>query len=83
MKESKPAITMTQKDYSLLFNFTIKLTQAGHISVEHSHIKPEEFKEVMDKWNKSYENTEVFVSLLDYLSTHVSDMERDIRKILN
>ena len=83
MKESKPAITMAQKDYSLLFNFTIKLTQAGHISVEHSHIKPEEFKEVMDKWNKSYENTEVFVSLLDYLSTHVSDMERDIRKILN
>ena len=83
MKESKPAITMAQKDYSVLFNFTIKLTQAGHISVEHSHIKPEEFKEVMDKWNKSYENTEVFVSLLDYLSTHVSDMERDIRKILN
>ena len=74
---------MAQKDYSLLFNFTIKLTQAGHISVEHSHIKPEEFKEVMDKWNKNYENTEVFVSLLDYLSTHVSDMERDIRKILN
>ena len=78
MEVSKPV-----KDYSLLFNFTIKLTQAGHISVEHSHIKPEEFKEVMDKWNKNYENTEVFVSLLDYLSTHVSDMERDIRKILN
>ena len=74
---------MIQKDHSLLFNFTVKLTQAGHISVEHSHIKPEEFKEVMDKWNKNYENTEVFVSLLDYLSTHVSDMERDIRKILN
>jgi|TARA_R110000851_G_scaffold66322_3_gene150124 hypothetical protein len=74
---------MIQKDHSLLFNFTVKLTQAGHISVDHSHIKPEEFKEVMDKWNKNYENTEVFVSLLDYLSTHVSDMERDIRKILN
>ena len=74
---------MIQKDHSLLFNFTVKLTQAGHISVDHSHIKPEEFKEVMDKWNKNYENTEVFVSLLDYLSTHVSNMERDIRKILN
>jgi|TARA_R110002110_G_scaffold263503_1_gene479212 hypothetical protein len=74
---------MIDKDSSLLFNFTVKLTQAGHISVDHSHIKPEEFKEVMDKWNKNYENTEVFVSLLDYLSTHVSDMERDIRKILN
>jgi|TARA_R110002167_G_scaffold41574_6_gene126886 hypothetical protein len=74
---------MIDKDSSLLFNFTVKLTQAGHISVDHSHIKPEEFKEVMDKWNKNYENTEVFVSLLDYLSTHVSNMERDIRKILN
>ena len=74
---------MTSRDHSLLFNFNVKLTQEGHISVDHSHIKPEEFKDVMDKWNKNYENTEVFVSLLDYLSTHVSDMERDIRKILN
>ena len=74
---------MKREESSLLFNFTVKLTQAGHISVEHSHIKPEEFKAVMNKWNKKYENTEIFVSLLSYLSTHSLDIERDIRKILN
>jgi|TARA_R100001377_G_scaffold83302_1_gene64630 hypothetical protein len=74
---------MTDNESSLLFNFSVKLTSAGHISVEHSNIKPEEFKEVMDKWNKQYENTEIFVSLLEYLSTHSSKIERDIYKILH
>ena len=74
---------MADKDNSLLFNFTVKLTQAGHISVEHSHVEPSEFKEVMDKWNKQYENNEIFVSLLEYLSKHTSVMEKDIRKILH
>ena len=74
---------MKRDESSLLFNFTVKLTQAGHISVEHSYINPEEFKKVMNKWNKKYENTEVFVSLLGYLSTHSLDIEKDIRKILN
>ena len=73
---------MAQKDDSLLFNFTVKLTQAGHVSVEHSHVEPREFKEVMDKWNNQYQNTEVIVALLNYLSNHSVQLERDIYKIL-
>ena len=47
-----------------LFNFSVKLTQAGHVAVEHECLKPEEFKEVIDKWNDQYQNTEVIVALL-------------------
>ena len=65
-----------------LFNFSVKLTQAGHVAVEHECLKPEEFKEVMDKWNDQYQNTEVIVALLNYLSNHSVQLERDIYKIL-
>ena len=65
-----------------LFNFSVKLTQAGHVAVEHECLKPEEFKEVMDKWNDQYQNTEVIVALLNYLSNHSVQLERDIHKIL-
>tara|TARA_A100001391_G_C4829122_1_gene213588 strand:- start:45 stop:266 length:222 start_codon:yes stop_codon:yes gene_type:complete len=65
-----------------LFNFSVKLTQAGHVAVEHECLKPEEFKEVMDKWNNQYQNTEVIVALLNYLSNHSVQLERDIYKIL-
>jgi|TARA_R100000656_G_scaffold123314_1_gene99725 hypothetical protein len=65
-----------------LFNFSVKLTPAGHVAVEHECLKPEEFKEVMDKWNNQYQNTEVIVSLLNYLSNHSKDLEKDIYKIL-
>ena len=65
-----------------LFNFSVKLTQAGHVAVEHECLKPEEFKEVMDKWNDQYQNTEVIVALLNYLSNHSTQLEKDIYKIL-
>jgi hypothetical protein len=65
-----------------LFNFSVKLTQAGHVAVEHECLKPEEFKEVMDKWNDQYQNTEIIVALLNYLSNHSVQLERDIYKIL-
>jgi len=67
---------------AMLFNFSVELTQAGHVSVEHECIKPEEFKEVMNKWNSKYENTEVLVSLIKFLSNHSVELEKDIRKIL-
>lgn len=73
---------MKQSDESILFNFSVKLTQAGHVAVEHECLKPEEFKEVMDKWNNQYQNTEVIVALLNYLSNHSVQLERDIYKIL-
>tara|TARA_Y100000401_G_scaffold115989_1_gene120777 strand:- start:11605 stop:11829 length:225 start_codon:yes stop_codon:yes gene_type:complete len=73
---------MKQLDESILFNFSVKLTQAGHVAVEHECLKPEEFKEVMDKWNDQYQNTEVIVALLNYLSNHSVQLERDIYKIL-
>ncbi len=73
---------MKQLDESILFNFSVKLTQAGHVAVEHECLKPEEFKEVMDKWNNQYQNTEVIVALLNYLSNHSVQLERDIYKIL-
>ena len=73
---------MIGDEKAMLFNFSVELTQAGHVSVEHECIKPEEFKEAMNRWNSKYENTEVLVSLIKFLSNHSVELERDIRKIL-
>ena len=73
---------MIMDDEAVLFNFSVRLTRAGHVSVEHEYVKPEEFKEAMDKWNSKYENTEVLVALIKFLSNHSMDLEKDIRKVL-
>jgi len=73
---------MREEEKAKLFNFSVQLTQAGHVLVEYDCINSEEFKEVMNKWNSKYENTETLVSLLKFLSSHSQQLEKDIRKIL-
>jgi len=73
---------MTNKHEATIASINFKLNSYGQIITEINSVKDEDLKEVLDKWNTSYENTHQLCSFVKWAKAYMDMFSKDAKNML-
>tara|TARA_R100000687_G_scaffold75904_1_gene67600 strand:- start:353 stop:577 length:225 start_codon:yes stop_codon:yes gene_type:complete len=73
---------MHNKHEATLASINFKLNSYGQIITEINSVKDTDLKEVLDKWNTSYENTHQLCSFAKWAKAYMDMFSKDAKNML-
>jgi len=73
---------MTNKHEATIASINFKLNSYGQIITEVKSVNDKDLKEVLDKWNTSYENTHQLCSFVKWAKAYMDMFSKDAKNML-